>query len=130
MKRLLVDKVPYAGPPDVVEPVGAALPDQLLGHAADGLDVALDTIRSEGRPGKVLLEIVDDGVGIAEEDLSSIFDPFFTTKGRGKGTGLGLSITFGIVREHGGRIRADSPPGEGACFRVELPTADRAEALA
>jgi PAS domain S-box-containing protein len=79
--------------------------------------------------GSVVLEVADDGSGIPEEDLPRIFDPFFTTKGRGKGTGLGLSITFGIVREHGGRIRADSPPGEGACFRVELPTVDRAEAL-
>ena len=80
--------------------------------------------------GTALLEVTDDGVGIPDEDLPRIFDPFFTTKGRGKGTGLGLSITFGIVREHGGQIRAESRPGGLTRFRVELPAADRAQAMA
>jgi PAS domain S-box-containing protein len=84
---------------------------------------------SPGR-GAARLEVADDGVGISEEDLPRIFDPFFSTKGRGKGTGLGLSITFGIVREHGGRIRAESQPGGLTRFHVELPAADRAKAMA
>ena len=70
---------------------------------------------------RVILEVVDDGVGIAEEDLPRIFDPFFTTKGRGKGTGLGLSISYGIVREHDGAMQAESVPGEFTRFRIELP---------
>jgi hypothetical protein len=82
------------------------------------------------RSGKVVLEVTDDGVGIAEEDLGRIFDPFFTTKGRGRGTGLGLSISYGIVREHEGEIQVESSPGEFTRFRVELPPASAVEAAA
>jgi two-component system, NtrC family, sensor kinase len=85
---------------------------------------------TEARAGAVVLEVVDDGVGIAEEDLPKIFDPFFTTKGQGKGTGLGLSISYGIVREHDGEMSADSSPGEWTRFRVEFPQPRHAEALA
>jgi PAS domain S-box-containing protein len=74
---------------------------------------------------RAVLEVADDGVGIAEEDLPRIFDPFFTTKARSKGTGLGLSISYGIVRDHGGRIEAASGEG-GTRFTVTLPAARRA----
>jgi PAS domain S-box-containing protein len=87
-------------------------------------------VATKAGPGIVALDVTDDGVGIPEDDLPRIFDPFFTTKGRGTGTGLGLSITFGIVQEHGGRIRADSRPEGLTRFRVELPSADRAKAMA
>lgn len=66
------------------------------------------------------LGFADDGPGIAQDNLPRIFDPFFTTKGV-KGTGLGLSVSRGIVAEHGGRIWAESEPGRGATFFVELP---------
>ena len=69
----------------------------------------------------VVLEINDDGPGIADEVQSKIFDPFFTTKEVGKGTGLGLTVAYAIVQEHGGRIRLDSRQNAGASFRVELP---------
>jgi CheY-like chemotaxis protein len=69
----------------------------------------------------VVLEINDDGPGIAEEVQSKIFDPFFTTKEVGKGTGLGLTVAYAIVQEHGGRIRLASLPGAGASFYIELP---------
>jgi two-component system NtrC family sensor kinase len=65
--------------------------------------------------------IADNGPGIAAENLTRIFDPFFTTKEPGRGTGLGLSICHGIVTEHGGRIYAESKPGKGVTFIVELP---------
>jgi CheY-like chemotaxis protein len=71
----------------------------------------------------VVLEINDDGPGIAEDVQSKIFDPFFTTKEVGKGTGLGLTVAYAIVQEHGGRIRLESRPGAGASFFVELPVA-------
>jgi signal transduction histidine kinase len=69
----------------------------------------------------VVLEINDDGPGIAEELQPKIFDPFFTTKEVGKGTGLGLTVAYAIVQEHGGRIRLASNTGSGASFYVELP---------
>jgi len=69
----------------------------------------------------VILEINDDGPGIAPEVQSKIFDPFFTTKEVGKGTGLGLTVAYAIVQEHGGRIRLESRPAAGASFFVELP---------
>ena len=71
--------------------------------------------------GKIRISIADDGPGIPAESLHSIFDPFFTTKEAGEGTGLGLSICYGIIREHGGELWAESNRGEGAIFHIELP---------
>lgn len=79
------------------------------------------TITTEQIENAVRASFKDDGPGIAEEHLGYLFDPFFTTKGVGKGTGLGLSICRGIVTEHGGKIYAESEPGRGAIFIVELP---------
>jgi PAS domain S-box-containing protein len=69
----------------------------------------------------------DNGPGIAEENLERIFEPFFTTRQVGQGTGLGLSVCYGIISQHDGRIYAESKPGKGATFIVELPvlTADK-----
>jgi signal transduction histidine kinase len=61
---------------------------------------------------KLVVSIADSGSGIAEDHLNIIFDPFFTTKQVGKGTGLGLSVTFGIIKDHGGKISAISPVPE------------------
>ncbi len=63
----------------------------------------------------------DDGTGISKKNMEKLFDPFFTTKEVGAGTGLGLSLSHGIIAEHGGRIYAESEPGQGATFFVELP---------
>jgi two-component system, NtrC family, sensor kinase len=76
-----------------------------------------------------LLEVQDQGSGIAPEDLSKIFEPFFTTKPVGEGTGLGLSIVVGIVQEHGGSIRVSSEPGRGSTFSVRLPRGPLEEAV-
>jgi two-component system NtrC family sensor kinase len=103
----------------------------LLSNARDAVEgggrIAVRTIHRDGR---VVLEVVDDGVGIAESDLQRIFDPFFTTKGRGKGTGLGLSISYGIVREHDGAMHVESVPGQFTRFWVELPVLSSARAWA
>jgi two-component system NtrC family sensor kinase len=76
-----------------------------------------------GSPGMVRLEVSDDGGGIAPEAISRIFDPFFTTREVGKGMGLGLPISHAIVAAHGGTLTAQSEPGKGSTFRVELPAA-------
>ena len=63
--------------------------------------------------------VADTGCGIAGENLAQIFNPFFTTKMQG--TGLGLSVSYGIIREHGGKIDVQSEVGAGTAFRVVLP---------
>lgn len=72
------------------------------------------------------IDIEDTGCGISPEHLDQIFNPFFTTKS--SGTGLGLSVSYGIVKDHGGRIEVTSRPGEGTVFRVVLPLTRRDEA--
>ena len=71
---------------------------------------------------RVLIEIADNGSGIAAEVQERIFQPFFTTKPIGEGAGLGLSICHGIVTALGGEISFDSEVGRGTTFRVVLPT--------
>lgn len=73
---------------------------------------------------RILLEVLDDGPGIAPQIASRIFDPFFTTKAAGVGTGLGLSIVYGIVHQHHGEVTFENQPGAGAKFVVELPVVD------
>jgi two-component system, cell cycle sensor histidine kinase and response regulator CckA len=68
----------------------------------------------------VLVEVSDTGMGIPGEIIDKIFEPFFTTKEVGKGTGLGLSTVYGIVKQTGGFIYANSEPGRTA-FRIFLP---------
>lgn len=71
-----------------------------------------------------VLSVSDTGTGIDKETLAHIFEPFFTTKPKGQGTGLGLSTVYGIVRQHGGIIRASTEPGQGASFRMCFPLSE------
>jgi two-component system, NtrC family, sensor kinase len=67
------------------------------------------------------LTVQDEGQGIPEDLIPRIFEPFFTTKDVGEGTGLGLSVAYGIARDHGGWIAAESKPGAGSRFELFLP---------
>jgi len=68
-----------------------------------------------------LIQVADDGVGMAQEVIDHLFEPFFTTKELGKGTGLGLSSVYGIVRTAGGGIEVHSSLGTGSVFSIYLP---------
>ncbi|WP_045211208.1 sensor histidine kinase [Desulfonatronovibrio magnus] len=94
------------------------------------LNNALDAVRKDGKvtihtrledQNKIIIDVIDNGVGIPDENLGKIFDPFFTTKPPGKGTGLGLSTCHGIVNKLGGDIRVKSRVNEGSTFSVILP---------
>ena len=83
------------------------------------------TIKAEQANGFIKISFTDDGPGISPENMRQLFTPFFTTKEMGKGTGLGLSICHGIITEHGGKIYAQSQPGEGTTFIIEIPITEQ-----
>ncbi|MCG2823960.1 MAG: ATP-binding protein [Desulfobulbaceae bacterium] len=96
------------------------------------LNLLLNALQAIGRQGRivistrhdgqrVVMEVEDNGPGIAEDIRTRIFDPFYTTKPIGEGTGLGLSICAGIVDDYGGSMEVASTPGGGATFIVFLP---------
>ncbi|WP_137700852.1 hybrid sensor histidine kinase/response regulator [Marimonas lutisalis] len=74
----------------------------------------------------VQILIQDQGNGIPPDKMQKIFEPFYTTKRTGEGTGLGLSTAYGIVKQTGGFIFADSVVGEGTVFRLIFPTYEEA----
>jgi two-component system NtrC family sensor kinase len=69
----------------------------------------------------VQIVIEDTGAGISQENLDRIFDPFFSTKAQ-KGFGLGLSVSYGIIKNHGGRVDVKSREGEGTRFSIYFST--------
>jgi signal transduction histidine kinase len=73
--------------------------------------------------GSVEIAVRDTGSGIAPANLARVFEPFFTTKEPGMGTGLGLAIAKNFVSEHGGSIRIESEPAQGATAYIDLPLA-------
>jgi PAS domain S-box-containing protein len=83
-------------------------------------------VRTTTHNGSVEVEVADTGGGISREHIHKIFDPFFTTKPGGRGTGLGLSVSYGIIKEHSGKIDVRSTPGRGTSFHVEFPAVRKA----
>ena len=75
----------------------------------------------------VLVEVIDEGIGIPDEFLDKIFEPFFTTKEVGAGVGLGLSTVYGILKQTGGAVVPASEPGKGTTFRIYVPCHVREE---
>ncbi len=83
---------------------------------------------SEINPGDYgCLRVIDNGVGISKDQMQHIYEPFFTTKETGKGTGLGLSTVFGIVKQHGGHVVAESEEGKGTSFTLFFPLTVKTE---
>ncbi len=79
------------------------------------------TLRTGRDAGWVVIEVQDDGIGIAPDLLPRLFDPFFSTKEGG--SGLGLALTQQIIRDHGGDVRVASTVGRGTTFTVSVPSA-------
>ena len=91
-----------------------------LSEESPGPDEAAGYLALEAGP-HLKLSVSDTGAGMNRETLARAFDPFFTTRETGEGVGLGLSVALGIVRAHGGDIRAHSESGRGSTFEVFLP---------
>lgn len=95
----------------------------LINNALDAMDGKGGTIDISTRISGsfIVIDVEDNGPGIAKANLGRIFDPFYTTKPVGKGTGLGLSICYGIIKKMGGEISVNSAKGMGARFHVHIP---------
>lgn len=113
-------------PPVLVDPaqlgrVVSNLLENAVHHGANGRPVG---VRADANGGRVQLRITDYGTGIARSDLDHIFEPFFRAQdASGHGSGLGLAIAKGFVDGNGGRLWAQSAPGQGASFTVDLMAA-------
>lgn len=81
-------------------------------------------IRTENENGNLIIEVVDSGCGIPEENLDKVFDAFFTTKGPSGYVGLGLSLSYSYIKKMNGDIRIESEVNFGTKVRIELPLID------
>lgn len=77
-------------------------------------------------PGRLRIEVADNGDGVPEDVRRRVFEPFFTTKPQGVGTGIGLSYSLGIIEAHGGRLELVEQQSRGSCFRITLAAATTA----
>ncbi|HRQ79245.1 MAG TPA: ATP-binding protein [Gemmatimonadaceae bacterium] len=115
-----IGRVPQANSEQLVQVLMALLINAMDAMGEKGTVRIVTQAGSDPRRGAIL-EVIDQGHGIARGEVAKIFEPFYTTKAPGQGTGLGLSICYGIVQEHGGVIEVDSTLGQGSTFRVVLP---------
>jgi signal transduction histidine kinase len=95
----------------------------LVGNALDACQEREDsrvTVAIERNSEGVVLQVIDNGIGIPESDLQKIFSLFESSKGS-RGTGLGLPVSLKIAKEHGGNLSVESAVGTGTTFTLELP---------
>ncbi|WP_208246139.1 ATP-binding protein (plasmid) [Rhizobium sp. T1470] len=90
--------------------------DVVAGSANPRVDIDCRVVN-----GQLIIDVSDNGAGIAAENMDRIFEPFFTTKPIGKGTGLGLYISYGMIRENGGELTAVNRECGGATFTISIP---------
>jgi two-component system NtrC family sensor kinase len=116
-----------AGLPCVSGDVGQ-LQQAVIALATNAIDAMPEggtlTLRATRSDSRILVQVIDTGIGIEPENMTKIFDPFFTTKDVGRGTGLGLAVCYGILSDHGGRLDVRSTLGTGTIFTITLPIAD------
>jgi signal transduction histidine kinase len=99
-----------------------SIKDRIDGNITIASEVIPNTQTESTNDSNMLkIDYIDNGIGIAEENLGNIFDPFFTTKEPGKGTGLGLSVSFMIIEGMGGEIKATSKKDQGTTLTILLP---------
>ncbi len=103
-----------------LEQVLANLVNNSIDALGDGGAINLSARRVDDY---LVLEVSDDGSGIAPDNVDKIFQPFFTTKPVGQGTGMGLSVVYGIVRGWGGNIEVKSTVGKGTTISMRVPLA-------
>jgi signal transduction histidine kinase len=96
----------------------------LLSNALDAVEPQQGLIRVACRyeepTNELVIEVIDNGVGIPPSMMKHMFELFHSTKGN-RGTGLGLAVAKKIVEEHDGTIAAKSAPGEGTVFTIRIP---------
>jgi polar amino acid transport system substrate-binding protein len=91
---------------------------QALPDAQKGIFISVDWMKEKST---IVIQVRDEGTGIAPEKITHIADPFFTTKSDSGGVGLGLSISAKIVEEHGGTLHFESEIGAGTLATITLP---------
>jgi CheY-like chemotaxis protein len=123
--RLTAEPVTVSGHPSTLREALVSLLLNAIEAMPRGGEVAVETLRDGGR---VLVRVVDAGVGMSEEVLERAFTPFFTTKGPAS-PGLGLSTVKDVASRHGGTVAVDSRVGVGSAFTLNLPFAAGLEVL-
>lgn len=96
----------------------------LISNAVESLEFSVIkniNINLRNDENNLIVDIIDTGCGIPQENMNMLFTPFFTTKKMGRGTGLGLAISYGIIKMHKGDIKAKSSIDHGSTFTVKLP---------
>ncbi len=136
-ERILTLEAAADLPPLMIDPgrlrqVISNLLDNALRHTRPGGHIVIRAwTELNARTGQVLIQVRDDGEGIAPEDMSRVFDRFYradrartfdrNAEGFAHGSGLGLSIAQRLIELHGGTISVESTPGQGATFTISLP---------